>query len=223
MSKQFINTGITSNDGRGDPLRTAFNKINSNFDELYLVTSAGSNLYLDGNTIQATNVGGGITLAPMAGGEVLIDSNTVISGTLRLGDNATFPDSAITLAQAESMFVTITDAAKPVVPALPGGTSNEILSLDFNLAGTFTIDINSALPAVVSINFLNVPAITQHLEITVIINIESGVTRTVLWPTSVNWPGDSQPSVTNTSIIKLLTINGGTTFMAYVVGQGYVL
>ena len=35
MAKQTINIGSTANDGTGDPLRTAFNKSNDNFTELY--------------------------------------------------------------------------------------------------------------------------------------------------------------------------------------------
>jgi hypothetical protein len=40
MSKQHINTGIIANDGRGDGLRTAFTKVNENFDELYQSNTA---------------------------------------------------------------------------------------------------------------------------------------------------------------------------------------
>lgn len=35
MAKQTINIGSTANDGTGDPLRTAFNKANENFTEVY--------------------------------------------------------------------------------------------------------------------------------------------------------------------------------------------
>jgi len=35
MTKQTINLGSSVNKGDGDPLRTAFTKINQNFDELY--------------------------------------------------------------------------------------------------------------------------------------------------------------------------------------------
>ena len=38
MTKQLINIGARANDNSGDPLRTAFEKINSNFDELYAVS-----------------------------------------------------------------------------------------------------------------------------------------------------------------------------------------
>jgi hypothetical protein len=36
MTRQIINTGQTPNDRRGDPLRTAFEKINNNFTDLYV-------------------------------------------------------------------------------------------------------------------------------------------------------------------------------------------
>jgi hypothetical protein len=40
MSKQTINIGTAANDGSGDPLRTAFDKANDNFDELYTSVAA---------------------------------------------------------------------------------------------------------------------------------------------------------------------------------------
>ena len=42
MAQQLINTGTVANDGTGQTLRTAFDKVNSNFTDLYnnnLVTS----------------------------------------------------------------------------------------------------------------------------------------------------------------------------------------
>ena len=51
MAKLHINLGDTPNDRTGDPLRTAFEKVNSNFDELY--TRTGDDLQipaLAGNT-----------------------------------------------------------------------------------------------------------------------------------------------------------------------------
>jgi len=35
MSKQIVNIGNSANDGTGDPLRTSFEKINSNANEIY--------------------------------------------------------------------------------------------------------------------------------------------------------------------------------------------
>ena len=52
MAKQTINIGTSPNKGDGDPLRTAFDKINDNFDELYSATTLdldniGSNMIPD--------------------------------------------------------------------------------------------------------------------------------------------------------------------------------
>ena len=49
MAKQLVNIGTSINKGDGDPLRTAFDKINQNFNELYASTtldldSIGSNM-----------------------------------------------------------------------------------------------------------------------------------------------------------------------------------
>lgn len=43
MSQEIINIGTTPNSGNGDPLRTAFTKINSNFTELFTNVSTLSN------------------------------------------------------------------------------------------------------------------------------------------------------------------------------------
>jgi inhibitor of KinA sporulation pathway (predicted exonuclease) len=42
MAKQIINIGATANDKSGDPLRTAFNKVNQNFTELYTLLGVTS-------------------------------------------------------------------------------------------------------------------------------------------------------------------------------------
>lgn len=42
MTKQVVNLGTSANSNNGDPLRTAFTKINSNFDELYVLIGAGN-------------------------------------------------------------------------------------------------------------------------------------------------------------------------------------
>jgi hypothetical protein len=38
MTQQTINVGATANDATGDPIRTAFTKVNANFTELYANT-----------------------------------------------------------------------------------------------------------------------------------------------------------------------------------------
>jgi hypothetical protein len=63
MSKLHINIGDTANDRTGDPLRTAFDKVNQNFDELYART---------GDDIQIPALTGN-------GGKVLTTNGTTLS------------------------------------------------------------------------------------------------------------------------------------------------
>jgi hypothetical protein len=105
MSKQTINIGTTANDRTGDPLRTAFSKINSNFTELYNGLA---------NETQLTNGSYNVTLgsdgtlnlpqAPSAGAAVIQPANTtygiklVANGNIwTLGTNGslTFPDTSV--------------------------------------------------------------------------------------------------------------------------------
>jgi hypothetical protein len=48
--QEIINTGALPNDGEGDPLRTAFTKINNNFTELFSTGTITSEMYTSGNT-----------------------------------------------------------------------------------------------------------------------------------------------------------------------------
>ena len=47
MTQQTINVGATANDANGDPIRTAFTKVNANFTELY------NNNYISKTSLQA--------------------------------------------------------------------------------------------------------------------------------------------------------------------------
>ena len=47
-SQEYINKGATPNNGQGDPLRTAFSKINNNFSNLFFTTVSTSTAYTGG-------------------------------------------------------------------------------------------------------------------------------------------------------------------------------
>lgn len=49
-NQEYINVGATPNDGQGDPLRVAFNKINNNFSNLFYVGTTTYTVYSIGNT-----------------------------------------------------------------------------------------------------------------------------------------------------------------------------
>ena len=50
MTQEIINVGAAPNDGEGDPLRTAFEKVNNNFTQLYSTGFFTSNAYSEGTT-----------------------------------------------------------------------------------------------------------------------------------------------------------------------------
>lgn len=50
MTQEIINVGAQPNDGEGDPLRTAFQKINNNFSQVFSAGFFTSNAYSTGNT-----------------------------------------------------------------------------------------------------------------------------------------------------------------------------
>jgi hypothetical protein len=82
MSKQTINIGIRANDGKGDTLRGAFIKTNSNFTELYTAVSNNantSNTYYETNQNLAQNAFNKANTASL--GNILFDKTIMYSNT----------------------------------------------------------------------------------------------------------------------------------------------
>jgi hypothetical protein len=92
MARQNINIGSSANDGTGDPLRTAFDKINDNFIELYGTdgdsnTLAG-NLDINGWNIISSRSNEDIRILPAGTGGV-VASAVRIAGTTISSDDST--------------------------------------------------------------------------------------------------------------------------------------
>jgi hypothetical protein len=151
MAKQTINIGSAANDGTGDPLRTAFDKINDNFGELYAVSAAGSgnNVAISGNSLISENTNGNIILDPNGTGKIVIAT----AAELRFTDHV---DNAIPYADADGDIqfsskltwnnTTFTLQAEDVT--IHGGTistanSNQDLTIDPSGTGT----VNLTVPA----------------------------------------------------------------------------
>jgi hypothetical protein len=71
MTQIIIDIGAAANDGTGDPLRTAFNDVNLNFDQVFNAGPVGSNIQISNNQIISLNTNGNILLAPNGIGVVL--------------------------------------------------------------------------------------------------------------------------------------------------------
>ena len=88
MAKQTVNLGSSANDGTGDPLRTAFTKINENFDELYGASAFGQQVTISGNQITANESNADLVLSGSGTGGV-VASAIRITGTSLVSDDST--------------------------------------------------------------------------------------------------------------------------------------
>ena len=104
MAKQTINIGTTANDGTGDPLRIAFDKVNSNFTELYND---------DAGDVNSVNAGTGISVDQTTGAVTVTNAGTLDTTT----DNGATTTNSITVG---GLHVNSTGAVE-----MPAGTDGE--------------------------------------------------------------------------------------------------
>lgn len=161
MSKQTINIGSAANDGTGDPLRTAFDKINDNFDEIYteLGGSGGNDISISGSTI-STDSGTGADLTLNADSTVIkvasgtslqlldhtdnslikFDASGNLVDSLISYDGTTLTAGDLTINQSTG---TITTASTDIVLAPGGGdvipVANEVQSLGSTAQAWLTV------------------------------------------------------------------------------------
>ena len=155
MAKQVINIGTVANDGTGDPLRTAFDKVNDNFTELYS-DDAGDVDSVNGQT-----------------GTVVLDSDDISEGTTNkylLSDSVSYaklaPEFTDSIAQNDLSFGTetihtgtITGAVTLNITGVSQGVTKTAVftggtSLAFGPANTNTIIAGEYDPAVT--NFIQI-------------------------------------------------------------------
>lgn len=90
MTQYVINIGALPNDGTGDPLRTAFNETNLNFDQVFAAGPVLSNIRIANNTILTTNTNGNLVLAPNGVGVIQSNQSIIpsIANVRNLGSNS---------------------------------------------------------------------------------------------------------------------------------------
>ena len=92
MTRQNINIGSTANDGTGDPLRTAFDKINDNFVELYGadndLNTLDANLNVNNFSITTGVTNGNTTVPPNGTGNINLGA-LKFNGTSISSDDST--------------------------------------------------------------------------------------------------------------------------------------
>jgi len=158
MAKQTVNLGSSANDGTGDPLRTAFDKINDNFDELYLYSTAtsGNNITITANTIASDNTNGNIILDPNGTGDIVVATGAELQLTDHVDNAVVFSDASGNLTMAAGFTFDGTNVAttgtidvnsrlKFTNNIISTQTSNDPIELDPNGTGAVNILANTAI------------------------------------------------------------------------------
>jgi hypothetical protein len=107
MAKQDINIGINPNDGTGETLRSAGQKINDNFSELYAIVGAGGEITF----VNSITPGPGVSVSTTSGDVVITNTSPYIpsfnaitvSGQSSVAANAT---QNITLVAGSNVTIT---------------------------------------------------------------------------------------------------------------------
>ena len=92
MAKQTVNIGTSANKGNGDPLRTAFTKINNNFDELYSALGSDGDLFdpnsVDQSLVPTTTNTVDLGSASKQWRSLYVSNNTIYIGGTAVGVDA---------------------------------------------------------------------------------------------------------------------------------------
>jgi hypothetical protein len=164
MAQQTINIGSAANDGTGDPLRTAFDKINDNFDELYGSTAEandlledstpqlGGDLDVNGRRITSARSNEDIVLLPNGTGGVVASGLRIAGTTLSADDSSTVNinealvvDGTMAVSGASTLTGAVTASSTLGVSGITTLTTTVIDNLtiqDANITSSSNADIN---------------------------------------------------------------------------------
>jgi len=164
MARQNINIGTNANDGTGDPLRTAFDKINDNFVELYGTTAEandlldddtpqlGGNLDVNGQRIITARSNEDIVLDANGTGEVVVEGDARVKGDLYaqgriyLGNEASDITQVTGKLEVDELQFNNSNINGLVtngdITINPNGTGNIVLNKATTVATQLTVDSN---------------------------------------------------------------------------------
>ncbi len=204
MSQQNIDFGSFPDDPNADAIRTAFQKVQDNFDEIYAAATVGS--------VASVNGGAGITVNSPTGNVVVtssISNVTLNTNTLRMGVTPANTSLTASITQTSSQQITIDIDPANVFSANFSGVSGALA----NLTGTLTTNSNSQ-PNITSVGTLANLTVTGNANVG---NIgATGVVATTLGGTLTTI---SQPNVTSVGNLTSLNVTGNIRSSAYIGGN----
>tara|TARA_B100000941_G_scaffold218582_1_gene161312 strand:- start:639 stop:2270 length:1632 start_codon:yes stop_codon:yes gene_type:complete len=146
MAQQTINIGSSANDGTGDPLRTAFDKINDNFSELYGSTAEANDLIEDSTPQLGGDLdvnGRRITSARSNEDIILLPNGTggVVASAIRIAGTTISSDDSSTININEGLVVdgTASVSGAATLSSTLGVTGAATLSSTLGVSGATTL------------------------------------------------------------------------------------
>ena len=212
MAQQTLNIGSNANDGTGDTLRAAMDKVNDNFTELYASPLFSGNLSFSGNEISATRTNDDIVFVPAGTGAVAFPAIKIndnnIEGT-RSNDNINLVPSGTgsvvfgaikikgtTLSSDDSTSININDGL------IVDGTVN--VSGTTTLTGATNLSSTLAVPSgLTTLSTLNVTG-ASNLTTTTIDNL---IIQDTTISSSSNADINLTPGGTGSVVINNLTVD----------------
>ena len=161
MAKQTINVGTSNDSGNGDSLRTAFIKINENFNEVYALSGSTStaaikdikgSVFADDSTVLVDSVAGTLNASALSGTFPAINGSNItnISATNITGTLPAIDGSNLTNISAANIT--------GVLPAIDGSALTGIPDTTLNgQAASYYLDFT---------NFTNTPTTLAGYGIT---------------------------------------------------------
>ena len=138
MARQAINIGSSANDGTGDPLRTAFDKINDNFVELYGtdndINTLDANLDVNNNAITTGVTNGDVTITPNGTGSIKLGAMKFVGTTMSSDDS-----TQITIAENIQTTGTLAVSGAATLSSTLGVTGAATLSSTLSVSGATTM------------------------------------------------------------------------------------
>lgn len=94
------------------------------------------------------------------------------------------------------------------------------LTLDLSTAGIFYVNLNANITTLTISSVPSIGASTFTLILT-----GDGTLRTITWPSKINWPDSTTPTLTTANgysdIFSFMTLNGGSVWYGFIGGQIY--
>lgn len=163
MARQNINIGTTANDGTGDPLRTAFNKVNENFVEVY--ANIGGTTFIGGTIANPTTFQSTAASTSTTSGAVKVAGGLGVQGNVHasvfhgVGTGLTgIPGGSVTGVVASATSAGTATTAASATTAVSAGTATTAISA--TTAATVT---DASQPNITSVGNLSTLTVTGNV------------------------------------------------------------